>query len=282
MAAPTGDFYGVGARYARALVLDSLGIPAATAASGAVYEGYELATLKNFNVEYPDIRTISHYGGDKIRAIDSLPPNQMGSAKAALGSINPATYAALTTTKVITIGEATGMIWGSSKLGYEDDICLWVVQQEESSGGLRRWRLDIIPVARATIKNAAMNENPAEYPVDLTPAIATAYPWHIAFTESIEGCTSGQVATFHTNNFPFICAWKGDNVVTKFSFGTGHNAAVLGESFDVHGVWVIDAATHVSAKDATPTLAADGVTPTTKPDTGDIVVAFYGLATAPE
>jgi hypothetical protein len=279
MAAPTGDFYGVGARYARALVLNSAGIPAASAASGAVYEGFELATLKNFNVETPDARIIDHYGGDRVRAKTILPPNQSGQATMALGSINPATFAALTGTKVATIGEATVIGHGSNKRGYEPDVCLWAAQLQTTSGGLERWKMDIAPVAKAMFKNASMNDNPAEYAVNLALMIAQKFPWGIAFTEATQGYTSAEAVSIYTEHFPMLVAFLGDNVVTEFNFATGHEAYATTK---IHGVWVWDAGTGVAAVDASAALATDGVTPTTKPDVGDLVVVLYELANAPE
>jgi hypothetical protein len=278
MTAPTGDFYMVGARHARALVLTSAGVPAAAAADAVVYEGYELATLKNFNIESPDFRPISHYGGDRIRATDSLPPNAIGTASMALGSVNPATYAALTSTSVVTIGEATIIGFGTSKRGYESDVCLYAVQQAVNSSGLRRWCMGMAPVARAMFKDASMNENPAEFAVNLNLAIATKYPWGIAFAAGTEGFTSAEGLKLFFDNFPHLVAWKGDNVVTKLLFHADRQAYSTAKT---HGVWVWDAGTGVAAKDATPTLATDGVTPTVKPDTGDIAVCLYELASAP-
>jgi hypothetical protein len=278
MAAPTGDFYGVGARYARALVLSSYGIPAATAAAGVVYEGFELATLKNFNVETPDSRRIDHYGGDRIRAVDSLPPNSSGKATMALGSINLATLAALTSTKVATIGEASVAGIGTSQRGLEANVCLYAVQQQVNSSGIQRWRMLMAPVARATFKNAPMNDNTAEYGVDLLLAISKAYPWGIAYTVATEGYVDVESLNIFTDNFPVLVAWKGDGTVTKFLFPTDKQAFSTDK---IHGVWLWDTGTKVSAVDATVTKATDGVTPTTKPDAGDIIICLYESLTAP-
>jgi hypothetical protein len=277
MAAPTGNFWGVGARYARVLVLDNNGYPAASGTT--VYEGYELASLKGFTNEWADVRPINHYGGDRVRATDTLPPNQAGTANATVGSVNPAVYAALSSTKVATIGEATVVGFGTSKQGYEADVALFAVQQQVGDSGLRKWKMDLAPVARATFKNASMSENPAEYTVNLALSVVNKYPWGITFVEGTEGYTSAQGLAIFTDNFPWICAWKGDNIVTEFTFASGHEAHSTAK---IHGVWVYDASEGTVAADATATLATDGVTPTTKPDTGDIVICFYELATAPE
>lgn len=277
MTAPTGDFFAVGARYARVLVLNSAGIPAAPSTS--VYEGYELATLKNFNVETPDGRKIDHYGGDRIRAVDYLPPNASGSASMALGSVNPATYAALTGTNVVTVGEATGIGMATSKRGYEPDVCLYAVQQAVNSSGLRRWVMDLAPVARAMFKNASMNDNPAEFGVNLLLAVANKYPWGIAFASGTEGFTSAEAVKFFTDNFPMIVAWEGNNVATEFSFAAARQAYSTDK---IHGVWVYDASAGTVSEDTGASLATSKVTPTTKPDDGDIVICFYELASAPE
>jgi hypothetical protein len=279
MAAPTGSFYGVGARYARVLVLNAYGVPAAAAGSGAVYEGYELATLKNFNIETPDARKIDHYGGDRVRATDFLPPNAAGSAKMALGSLDLATYAALSSTKVATIGEASVVGFGTSKRGFESDVCLYAVQQGVNSSGSRRWIMDMAPVARAMFKNASMNENPAEYGVDLSLAVASKYPWGIAFSEATEGFTTAEGIKMFFDNFPVFVAWLGDNTVTKFLFPTGMQA--YNATTKIHAVWVMPVSTHISAVDATATKATDGVTPTAKPAAGDIVMCLYEAANAP-
>jgi len=278
MAAPTGDFYMVGARHARTYVLNSFGVPAATAASGVVYDGYELATLKNFNVESPDFRKIDHYGGDIVRATDYLPPNASGTANMALGSVNTATYAAMTGTKAATIGEAIGIGFATSARGYEPDVSLTVVQQAVNSAGLRRWCMAIAPVARTMFKDASMNENPAEFAVNLALAVATKYPWGIAFTAGTQGFTSAETVKFFTEHFPHICAWLGDNTVMKFTFAATRQAYATTK---IHGVWIYTLATNTAAVDAAAGLAVDGVTPAAKPAAGDIVICFYELATAP-
>jgi hypothetical protein len=277
MAAPSGNFWGVGARYARVLVLDNNGYPAASGTT--VYEGYELASLKGFTNEWADVRPINHYGGDRVRATDTLPPNQAGTANATVGSIDPAVYAALSSTKAATIGEATVIGFGTSKQGYEADVALFAVQQQVNSSGLRRWKMDLAPVARATFKNASLNENPAEYTVNLNLSVTDKYPWGINFAEATEGYTTAQGLAVFTNNFPWIVAFKGDNIETEFDFASGHEAYSTDE---IHGVWIYDASAGTVAEDTTATLATNKVTPTAKPDSGDLVIVFYNLATAPE
>jgi hypothetical protein len=279
MSAPTGDFYMVGARHARALVLNAAGVPAAAAADGVVYEGYELATLMNFNTENPDFRKIEHYGGDRIRATDVLPPNASGSATMAVGSINPATYAALTGTEVITIGEATGIGIATSKRGYEPDVAVLAIQHAVNSSNISRWCMDIAPIAKAMFKNGSMNENKTEFSFALSLGISRAYPWGIAYDAGVEGFTSAELVKFWFDNFPWFVAWLGDNVVTEFLFDTNHQAFSTDK---IHGVWVYDAGTGEIAEDATADLAVDGVTPTAKPAVGDIVMCLYELESAPE
>jgi hypothetical protein len=278
MTAPTGDFFLVGARHARAYVLNSFGVPAATPAGSTAYNGYELATLKNFNVESQDFRKIDHYGGDRIRATDYLPPNASGSANMALGSINPATYAAMSGTSVVTIGETTGIGLSTSKRGYEPDIALISVQQAVNSANLRRWCMAIAPIARMMFKDSSMNENPAEFAVQLALGIASKYPWGVSFASGTEGFTSAETLKFFFDNFPHICAWLGNNTETEFDFAATMQAYSTAK---IHGVWIYDSSAGTAAVDATATKTTASITPTATPDTGDIVVCLYELASAP-
>jgi len=127
-------------------------------------------------------------------------------------------------------------------------------------------------------KDASMNENPAEFGVNLALAIATKYPWGIAFTTATQGFTSAETLKFFFDNFPHMCAWLGDNTVTKFLFATTRQAYSVAK---VHGVWHYVTATGVCAVDAGATIAVDGVTPTVKPAAGDIVICLYELSSAP-
>jgi hypothetical protein len=279
MSAPTGDFYMVGARHARALLLNASGVPAATAASGAIYEGFELATLLNFNLDTPDFRKIDHYGGDSVRASDVLPPNASGGANLAVGSINPATYAALTGTSVVTIGESTGIGIATSKRGYEPDICLYAIQQAVNSSNLRKWCMAIVPIAKAMFKDGSMNENKSEFTFQLSMGIARKYPWGISFASGTEGFTRAEAVKFWFDNFPWFVAWKGDGIVTKFLFHTDRQAYSTDK---IHAVWVWDVGTGIAALDATAAKATDGVTPTELPADGDIVMCLYEIESAPE
>jgi hypothetical protein len=279
MSAPTGDFYMTGARHARAVVLNAAGVPAAAGADGVVNEFYELATLMNFNTENPDFRKIDHYGGDRVRATDVLPPNASGSASMAVGSINPATYAALTGTSVVTIGEATGIGIATSKRGYEPDVAILAIQQAVNSSNIRRWCMDIAPIAKAMFKNGSMNENKTEFSFQLSLGVAKQYPWGIGFDAGVEGYTSAELVKFWFDNFPWFVAWLGDNTVTEFLFHADRQAFSVDK---IHGVWVYDIGTGEVTEDATPALAVDGVIPTAKPAAGDIVMSLYELESAPE
>lgn len=279
MSAPTGDFYMAGAKHARAMILNAAGIPAAAAADGVVYEGFEFATLKNFNIENPAFRKIVHYGGDSVRATDILPPNTVGGATMAVGSINPTTYAALTGTSVVTIGEMTGIGLGTSKRGYEPDVAVLAVQHAVNSENISRWCMAIVPIAKAIFKDGSMNENASEFSFDISLGISRMYPWGIAYDAGVEGFTRAEAVKFWYEHFPFFVAWLGDNVITEFLFHADRQAYSTDK---IHGVWVYDVGTGETAIDATAAKAVDGVTPTAKPAAGDIVMCVYELEFDPE
>ena len=269
MTAPAGKGYGVGARMARAYVLDSNGWPLATSPT-VPYEGGQIYALKNFNLASPDARRISHFGDDRVLANDFLPPTEGGSGTMASARMDFAELAAMTGTKVATIGEGKVVGYGTSQRGYEPDLAVLAVQQWlDADTRVRRWRGLLAPMARAMIKPASMNENSSEYTLNMLLNVASKYPWGVAFAIGTEGYTDAEILELEGVYFPHIVSWKADNIVTKFLFDAARPAQAVGK---IHLVTINGVA------DATVTKAVDGVTPTAKPASLDIVTCWYEYA----
>src|SRR5574340_1305303 len=271
MTATSGKYLPVGFRHAQIFALDANGYPAAS--STTVYEGLVVAGPKAYELNIPDARIISHEGGDGVLDVDSLPPIEAPSGTLRSARLDYALYAALTNTKVVTLGEAKLIGWGTDQQGFEPELGALMFQQAHDEGGARVWRSIQIPKARVLPKTQGMLAQASDNTMQIVPSKVKKYLWGTAFTLATQGFLRAFMIEQDTQYVPWIVAWKGDNVATKFDSHADRPAVATTK---IHGVWVN------GVVDATATLALDGVTPTAKPGSGDMVVCFYEIAVAPE
>jgi hypothetical protein len=273
MTAPSVIRSSVGFRYCQILAIDSSGYPAAS--STTVYEGVVLSGAKSLTINDPEPRQISHIGDDGIFALDVLPPTEPITGELQVAKTNDTLDAILTADKSVTIGEAKLFGEGTSNRGFENQVIMVASRQSEdtdpSSGyfGQRVWDARILPLTFIVPRDGSFDENPESRPYTVRPQFCTKYPWGVAFAAGTEGFVRAQMIRGIFEYKPLLVAWKGDNSATKFTFAATHQAVATAK---IHGVWVN------GVLDGAVVKATDGVTPTSKPGTGDMIVCLYETA----
>jgi hypothetical protein len=276
MAKPNGNVVAVGLKSIRVYELDIHGVPNATGASGAVYEGLQIKGSQSYEIKTPDARRISFKGDDRVLAQDVLPRQEPSTGTLKFGVDNHAAYAILSSTKAATVGEASVIGYGTSKQGSEPVIAVLGYQQaKDIDTGTRQWRGTFVPSTQAIINSPSMTDGEMQYEVSLLPSSAAHHLWGKAFTTAVEGYTSAEVVETITENVPHVVSWLGDNVVTKFLFSTDRPAAATGK---INALFTVAADGTVTDILSTATKEVDGVTPVSKPAAGVMVVCFYEYA----
>ena len=271
MTAPSGKLLPTGLRYVQVFELDSAGLPAAS--STTVYEGISISGPKAFSLNVPDARVITHDGGDGVLDVDSLPPLEPVTGELRVAADDFDLYAILTGTKVVTLGETKIVGGGTSKQGFEPEVGLLMCQQAKDLNGNRNWRSIEMPKSLLHAKDSGMVAEAAEQVFQVMPSRVSKHLWGASFALATDGFSKAFYRRIVTQYFPWLVAWKGDNIVTEFLFHTDRPAVATSK---INGVWIN------GVIDATAVLAVDGVTPTTKPGAGDIVVAYYEIANPEE
>ncbi len=276
MAATTGKQYSVGMRHARVYPLDAIG--RIVAPGTTVYEGLQVTATKAFDMTVPDARRIVHVGDDHIKAQDVLPRIEASSATLRVARNDHDVYAVLTGTKAFVAGEAAGIGYGTDKQGSEPDVAFLLYQQSlDAVAKTRRYRSNILPVSRAIVNPASMNENAVEYQFSLLPQIVTKHLWGIAFTTNVEGFTEAELVEFMTEDIPHVVAFKGDGTALEFSFHASRPAVSTSK---IHQVTTTTAAGVTTDVTSTITKAVDKITFAggQAPAATDIVTVFYEYA----
>lgn len=271
MTAVAGKDLPVGLRRVQIFALDANGYPAAT--STAVYEGLSVVGPKTFALNVPDTQVITHKGGDTVLDVDWLPPQDAVTGEFHFAQEDFDLYAALTGTKVATIGEMKTIGIGTSKAGFEPEIGMFAVQQTKNGSGAREWRSYVMPKARIHVKDNGMVLSDSDITAQVLPSKVTKHLWGVAFSIATDGFTKAFYRKYINQYFPWIVAWKGDNVATKFTFHADRPAVATTK---IAGVWIN------GVVDGTAGLAVDGVTPTAKPGAGDMIVCMYEIANPEE
>lgn len=277
MTATSGKQYAVGMRHARVYALNSFGVPSATQAS-TPYEGLQLTAAKAFELTIPDARRIAHTGDDSIQAQDVLPRLEPTSGVLRTGRNDHDVYAVLTGTNAFTIGEATGIGYGTSKQGSEPTVGVLMYQQsKDATSKVRRWRTYIMPATQTIINPASMNENVPEFEFNLIPDIAEQHMWGKAFAEGTEGFTTSEIVEFMNEGLPHIASWAGNGSATNFGFNASRQASAAAK---VHAVTTCATDGTITDVTGTVTKSTTGVVFAVAPGSGVIVTAFYEYAAA--
>lgn len=278
MSAPSGNIVAVGLKHMRVYALSAYGMPAATGASAAVYEGVQIQGAQSYEIKTPDARRISFKGDDMVLAQDVLPRQEPSTGTLKFAVDNHAAYALLSSTKRAVIGESSVVGYGTSKQGTEPVVAVLGYQQaKDIATGTRQWHGIIVPSTQAIINAPSMTDGEMQYEVSMLPSGASHHLWGPAFTNSVEGYTSAEVIETVTDNIPHVVSWLGDNVVTKVLFSTSRPAVSVAKIHAIYLVSVVGAVTDITS---TATKAVDGITPAVKPGAGEMVVCFYEYAAA--
>lgn len=270
MTAPGKVFFPYGAKHARIYALSGVH-PAAT--STTVYEGLQAKGLQAADIAVPDARRITSYGDGVVQAVALLQATDATGFTLTVGSEDFDLHAAVTGTKVHTIGEMYSIMYNTEKDAIPVDVMVVVTQAAMSEDGAETvWVTTILPVSQAVPKKGTIGDEFSPKVFDILVKPANYYPWGVALSESNNGATQAGMMTFVTDDPLLIVAFKGDNVATEFSYATAHQAV---SSAKTHVVGIYDASGGTYSVDATATKDTDAVTPTAKPDTGDIVIVAY-------
>jgi hypothetical protein len=206
MAAPSGILYPVGLQYIQGFVLGANGYPAATV-TGAVYDGFEIAAPKAFDITAAKSRDVVHTGNNRRLSQDKLPAIDVSSATIKASRLDFATNALLTGTKVQTLGEAIFTGWSTDLQGSEPAIALLCYQQAKSSAGARVWHAYHILSAIAIIDPASMNEKESEFTYNLAPSAVGHHIFGPLLTVALNGFTEAEMLEGETVGKPRIGAW---------------------------------------------------------------------------
>lgn len=267
MTVTSGDMYSVGARRAVIFALTAAGLPAATAASGVVYEGIEVLGIKNFEYTIPPVRKIVHSGNDRVLANDFLPSLEGAGAVLTVAGRSLALDAMIANIKVVTLGESKFIAQGTDQQGSEPDVAIAVYQQaKDSTLRSRRYRMQVLPKCVISAQAPGQSENVAESKYEVAISPTTKHLWGLAFSIATDGCLEADAIEGMYEGRPNIVAWLGDNVITKFLFPVAKQATATGKIHAVYKDGILDSGC---------ALAVDGITPTVKPTAGQIVVAIY-------
>lgn len=277
MSAPTGSTFPVGMKHVRVYALNSFGLPAATAASGVVYEGLQIVGAKAYDLTIPDARRIAHIGDDRVLAQDILPRQEPSSGTLRTATNPHAVYAMMSSTLRAVIGEASVIGYATDEQGDEPALGLLMYQQaKEYLTGNRVWRSYMMPSVQAIINPTGMSAEAPEFVYNLLPTAVGHHLWGLNFASGVEGFTQAEIVETVTANVPHVVSWLGDNVVTKFLFATARPAAAVAK---IHGVFSMHQTTGVVTDiTGTATKEVDGVTPATKPAAGEMILCFYEYA----
>lgn len=272
MAAPTGTRSGVGFRNCVLFALNAAGLPNATGAAAAVYEGVRITGNKSLTINDPEPRRIFHTGDDSILSVDVLPPNEAMTGELHLGKKSDALDALITGQLAFTVGEAKMFGIGTDKRGDEAQVGLLAYRQaqdtdpESSTFGMRTWDFMIMPKVQLVSRESGFGDQPEDKVYTVIPAKVNTHLWGTAFALGTEGFLTGQIVRGVSWKKPKLVAWKGDGNVTALNFPVEAQAV----NTDKISVWVngVLATTGV-------TKAVSGLTFATAPATTDLVVAFY-------
>jgi len=268
MSNASGQQYAVGLRYAVVFELNTDGRPNATAQTA--YEGLEFKGPKAFSLNTPEPRQISHYGWDRVAAVDYLPPTEPVSGEITVSQEDLDLDALLENVTKFNVGEATLLAGASDQQGSEPDVALLLYQQSlDATTKIRNWRFIIIPKARVKALPGGMDENAGENRYTFVAAPSANHLWGAAMVSGTEGAEEAAFFRGQAVYKPKVVAYLGDNSTVLFSFPAAAQAA----NTDKVAVFV-DGTEQTSGI----TVATTGVTFTTAPALDADIVIFYEVA----
>lgn len=269
MTAVSGEMYAYGAKQLRLYKLNSTGGIGGSTDTTA-YHGSQAVGLKSFETTFPAARQVNHYGDLRNLSIAYLPPTDGSTASAKLSRHDYATHEIIDLSKNVTVGESKMVFYGTDVVDSLQDLMVVVTQlAKDASTKVKRYRNIIIPVTQIFVRPAGASDDAAEFIYDMVANPVTKLPWGVSLVLGTHGCAEMAAMEVMTETPLVFAQWIADGTATKFSFGASYQAEAVGK---IHVVTVDGVA------DATVTKATDGVTPTSKPTAGQLIVAMYELA----
>lgn len=183
------------------------------------YEGVEFTGPVSFEFNLGAPRTIPVVAQGRVLDTFLLP-----SIEAKTGTLRCAydvqtLNAMLTGVNQTTVGEAKVIDEGTDKEGQEILVGLLLQQlQAHNESGLTVWRTDIIPRARLTPSNPAMNAEALTKEYTMVAASSAKRLWYETLTVATHGCTSAHKQNVITEYKLNIIGWTGDGATTTFNF----------------------------------------------------------------
>jgi hypothetical protein len=271
MAAPSKKAFGVGLNGAYIIPLTTAGYPAATNATA--YEGLAVGGPATLEVTTPDPTQIVHIGNNAVLQRDQLPSTDTSSAVLSVSRQDLDTLAAVTGTKVHTVGDLNMLPVQTSQQGLEPTVAFLAYQQVKDEDGNRRWATWVFPKVTISPKTGSLNREARSLTYNITPNISKKTVAGTALTLADNGCISHEYMIYESNYRIGVVAWVGDNSDVDFAFPTNRQAAVA--SADNVRVYV-----NGTLQTSGVTYATDDVTFGVAPAAGAVIVAIYDLADA--
>lgn len=217
---------GAGVRNFQIFALDSNGYPAAT--STAAYEGVNVSGIRSLTITDPAPRVVTHFGDDRVIALDVLPPTEALSGEMVVSKINDTVDAAVQGgPKSFTVGQFKLYPARTDKSGNESQVGVLVYQQavdsdrdSASNYGKRYWNSNILPKAWLFPRQPGFDENPTAVTYTLQPQIVMKHLWGTDFSTTTEGVDDAQAIRGVSIDKPHLCAFKADGATTSFTLTT--------------------------------------------------------------
>lgn len=268
MANASSNQYRVGFRFGAVFELNANGRPNAT--STTFYEGLEFKGPKAFNFSTPEVRQISHYGWDRVAAVDFLPSTDPVSGEILVSQQYFDLDALLLNLVKYNIGETTMLAGATDQQGNEPDVGLLLYAQAlDASTKLRNWNFIIIPKARFNVLPGGWDENSAEHRYPFVASPSANHLWGATMAVATEGATEAAYHRGHSIYKPKLVAALGDGSTVAFTFPATAQAA------DTNKVAVYVNGTVVSTG---ITVATTGVTFDTAPALNADIDVLYEVA----
>lgn len=268
---------GAGVRNFQIFALDSNGYPAAT--TTAAYEGIQMSGIRSLTITDPAPRVVTHFGDDRVIALDVLPPTEALSGEMVVSKINDTADAALQGgPKSFTVGQFKLYPVRTDKSGSESQVGVLVYQQavdsdrdSASNYGKRYWNCNIFPKAWVFPRQPGFDENPTAVTYTVQPQIVMKHLWGVDFNTTTEGVDDAQVIRGVSIDKPHLCAFKGDGSTTNFTLTTPATSVASMKVWD---------ATDGSDEAANVTLTTSTIGFTTggAPTADHIIVSLYEVS----
>lgn len=259
-----------GLRRVQVFLLDANGYPDGNQAGANGYPGRGLRGPRSFSINAPAVQKINHVGGDRIIAVDYLPPQEGASGEIRTAASDLATDAILTGTLTEAIGEALAGGEMTDRQGQEVDVAVIVYRQalntKPGQQSLRQWQMRLFPIARLVPRPSGADQGGADENVyDLIPSISAKYPWGKAFTLTDNEFTEAQAIRLVADYPLMMERFNGDGILTTFNLSWTPISVAKTKVF-VNGTAATVSSVNTTAK--TMTLSA-------APASNAVVVALY-------